>query len=99
MFKEEEVVKQLFNLNYKKQKQLEHLENKHKNLKYHNKYLRADVKTITSKYNSSLRYIKKYDTAIEQIQKIFKLDKQLLNDILEDEGILNTNFITLIKDL
>ena len=99
MFKEEEVVKQLFNLNYKKQKQLEHLEKKHKNLKYHNKYLRADIKTVTSKYNSSLRYINKYEKAIEQIKKVFKLDKDIFNEVLDDCGILNEEFKIIIKEL
>tara|TARA_R100000951_G_scaffold102751_1_gene94976 strand:- start:489 stop:788 length:300 start_codon:yes stop_codon:yes gene_type:complete len=99
MFKEDAVIKQLFKLNYDKQKQIEHLEQKYKNLKYHNKYLRADVKTAISKYESAIRYIKLYERLIEQITLIFKLDKQLVEEIKESEGIVNNDFKIVIKDL
>jgi len=97
--RDELVIKQLFNLNYNKQQYIKKLENKIKTNKYHTKYLRNDFRTLQSKYSALQKYIKKYENCIDNIVSVFKCDKELIEEIKNDTGILNDNFILVIKEL
>lgn len=97
-FKEEDVIKQLFKLNYEKQGTIKKLENKIKTTSYHIKYMRNDLRTLKSKYSTLNKYVDKYDDCINAIVSAFKLDKEVIDEIKNDYGILNDNFILVVKE-
>ena len=97
-FKEEEVIKKLFKLNYEKQMTIKKLENKIKTASYHSKYMRNDLRTINSKYAILNKYVDKYEECINRMITIFKLDKDIIDELKNDCGILNDNFILVVKE-
>lgn len=97
-FEEDKIIKQLFKLNYDKQMTIKKLENKIKTSNYHLKYKRNDLRTLQSKYDILNKYVDKYEDCISMMIKIFKLDVELINDIKKDVGILNDDFILIIKE-
>ena len=67
MLQEDKIIKQLFNLNYEKQKQIDTLNKKVSTIKYQSKYLRVDVKTLNSNLNIKNRKIQKLQNLINEI--------------------------------
>jgi len=97
-FNEDEIIKQLFKLNYEKQTTIKKLEAKIKTTSYHIKYMRNDLRTLKSKYTILNKYVDKYDDCITRIVSVFKLDKEIVDEIKNDCGILNDNFILVVKE-
>lgn len=98
-FREEHIIKQLFKLNYEKQQHIKKLENKIQTNKYLTKYMRNDLRTLKSKYDTLHKYINKYEEVIDNMIKIFKCDKEVVDMIKNDCGILNDNFILVVKEM
>lgn len=97
-FNEDKIIKQLFNLNYEKQMTIKKLETKIKTTSYHIKYMRKDLRTLKSKYTMLNKYVDKYDDCINKMVSVFKLDKEIVDELKNDCGILNDNFILVIKE-
>ena len=80
MFNEDNIIKQLFKLNYDKQKEIEKLNRKIATIKYQSKYLRIDVKT----QNSELRIKDNQINHLNQVLDKFKteLGDDMFNSII-----------------
>ena len=72
MFKEDDIIKQLFNLNYKKQQTINALQKDIKGSKYHIKYIRKDNKNYKSEIVKLNNIIANLEKTIVDIKFIFK---------------------------
>lgn len=97
MSKEENIIKNLFKLNYDKQKNINKLQQKIKIQKYHTKYMRNDVRVLDSEKQSLIKNIEKYEDLINLIICEFDCDEETINKFKNDVGLLNEDFILTIK--
>lgn len=86
MFQEDKIIKQLFNLNYEKQKQIDTLNKKVSTIKYQSKYLRVDVKILNSNLNIKNRKIKKLQNLINELKTY--IDEDIYNSVCEGNDLL-----------
>ena len=86
MFQEDKIIKQLFNLNYEKQKQIDTLNKKVSTIKYQSKYLRVDVKTLNSNLNIKNRKIQKLQNLINELKTY--IDEDIYNSVCEGNDLL-----------
>ena len=86
MFQEDKIIKQLFNLNYEKQKQIDTLNKKVSTIKYQSKYLRVDVKILNSNLNIKNRKIQKLQNLINELKTY--IDEDIYNSVCEGNDLL-----------
>ena len=81
MFQEDKIIKQLFNLNYEKQKQIDTLNKKVSTIKYQSKYLRVDVKTLKSNLDIKDKKIQKLQSLIDELKTF--MDEDIYNSVCD----------------
>lgn len=95
MFNEDDIIKQLFKLNYEKQQKIYKLEKDVKGNKYHIKYIRKDMREIKSENQLLKNKIKNLEKTIMDIKYIFKtgITDEVYFDFLSDRNIVIKDFL------